>query len=113
MIVKFFEFGVQLVEDKIFLSLGGSIEVLGNLQFINFLGFFEDSDLVIVLYCFSLRRQNYLSEKQFFVEEWEWKIQILVEQEEEVSSCDVFMENFVLVCIDQLEIMDFGSVSCF
>ena len=60
----------------------------------------------------SLRRQNYLSEKQFFAEEWERKIQILAEQEEEVSSCDAPTENLASVCTDQSETTDLGSAGC-
>ncbi|XP_062434331.1 trafficking kinesin-binding protein 2 isoform X2 [Rhea pennata] len=44
-----------------------------------------DSDLATALHRLSLRRQNYLSEKQFFEEEWERKMHLLTEQKEEAS----------------------------
>ncbi|NXF00881.1 TRAK2 protein, partial [Smithornis capensis] len=44
-----------------------------------------DSDLATALHRLSLRRQNYLSEKQFFEEEWDRKIHLLAEQKEEAS----------------------------
>ncbi|NXE91857.1 TRAK2 protein, partial [Menura novaehollandiae] len=44
-----------------------------------------DSDLVTALHRLSLRRQNYLSEKQFFEEEWDRKMHLLAEQKEEAS----------------------------
>ncbi|NWV18653.1 TRAK2 protein, partial [Origma solitaria] len=46
-----------------------------------------DNDLVTALHRLSLRRQNYLSEKQFFEEEWDRKMHLLVEQKEEASGC--------------------------
>ncbi|NXG23088.1 TRAK2 protein, partial [Grallaria varia] len=44
-----------------------------------------DNDLVTALHRLSLRRQNYLSEKQFFEEEWDRKMHLLAEQKEEAS----------------------------
>ncbi|NWI61525.1 TRAK2 protein, partial [Calyptomena viridis] len=44
-----------------------------------------DSDLATALHRLSLRRQNYLSEKQFFEEEWDRKMHSLAEQKEEAS----------------------------
>ncbi|CAN0206395.1 unnamed protein product [Bubo scandiacus] len=46
-----------------------------------------DNDLVTALHRLSLRRQNYLSEKQFFEEEWERKMHLLAEQKEGASGC--------------------------
>ncbi|XP_015489691.1 trafficking kinesin-binding protein 2 isoform X2 [Parus major] len=46
-----------------------------------------DNDLVTALHRLSLRRQNYLSEKQFFEEEWDRKMHLLSEQKEEASGC--------------------------
>ncbi|NXC18883.1 TRAK2 protein, partial [Corythaeola cristata] len=45
------------------------------------------SDLVTALHRLSLRRQNYLSEKQFFEEEWERKMHLLAEGKEGASGC--------------------------
>ncbi|XP_052532270.1 trafficking kinesin-binding protein 2 isoform X3 [Tympanuchus pallidicinctus] len=44
-----------------------------------------DNDLVTALHRLSLRHQNYLSEKQFFEEEWERKMHLLNEQKEGAS----------------------------
>lgn len=112
MTAKPFESGVQPAEDKTLLSQGSSTEVPGNSQPTNPPGSPEDSDLATALHRLSLRRQNYLSEKQFFAEEWERKIQILAEQEEEVSSCDAPTENLASVCTDQSETTDLGSAGC-
>lgn len=112
MTAKPFESGVQPAEDKTLLSQGSSTEVPGNSQPTNPPGPPEDSDLATALHRLSLRRQNYLSEKQFFAEEWERKIQILAEQEEEVSSCDAPAENLASVCTDQSETTDLGSAGC-
>ncbi|NWR72383.1 TRAK2 protein, partial [Centropus unirufus] len=46
-----------------------------------------DNDLVRALHRLSLRRQNYLSEKQFFEEEWERKMHMLAEQKEGAGGC--------------------------
>ncbi|NXU39644.1 TRAK2 protein, partial [Drymodes brunneopygia] len=52
-----------------------------------------DNDLVTALHRLSLRRQNYLSEKQFFEEEWDRKMHLLVEQKEEASGCSTPTES--------------------
>ncbi|KFQ30387.1 Trafficking kinesin-binding protein 2, partial [Mesitornis unicolor] len=52
-----------------------------------------DNDLVTALHRLSLRRQNYLSEKQFFEEEWERKMHLLSEQKEGTSGCSTPTEN--------------------
>uniref|UniRef100_H0ZJ51 Trafficking kinesin protein 2 n=1 Tax=Taeniopygia guttata TaxID=59729 RepID=H0ZJ51_TAEGU len=52
-----------------------------------------DNDLVTALHRLSLRRQNYLSEKQFFEEEWDRKLHLLAEQKEEASSCSTPTES--------------------
>ncbi|NXU56511.1 TRAK2 protein, partial [Turnix velox] len=52
-----------------------------------------DSDLVTALHRLSLRRQNYLSEKQFFEEEWEQKMHLLAEQKEGTSGCSTPTES--------------------
>lgn len=72
----------------------------------------EDSDLATALHRLSLRRQNYLSEKQFFAEEWERKIQVLADQKEGVSGRGTPTESLASLCTDQSEITDFSSASC-
>ncbi|NWU21836.1 TRAK2 protein, partial [Dyaphorophyia castanea] len=52
-----------------------------------------DNDLVTALHRLSLRRQNYLSEKQFFEEEWDRKMHFLAEQKEEASGCSTPTES--------------------
>ncbi|NXA48510.1 TRAK2 protein, partial [Nothocercus julius] len=52
-----------------------------------------DSDLATALHRLSLRRQNYLSEKQFFEEEWERRLRLLAEQKEEASGCSTPSES--------------------
>ncbi|NXX27930.1 TRAK2 protein, partial [Nicator chloris] len=52
-----------------------------------------DNDLVTALHRLSLRHQNYLSEKQFFEEEWDRKMHLLAEQKEEASGCSTPTEN--------------------
>ncbi|XP_005484236.1 trafficking kinesin-binding protein 2 isoform X2 [Zonotrichia leucophrys gambelii] len=52
-----------------------------------------DSDLVTALHRLSLRRQNYLCEKQFFEEEWDRKMHLLAEQKEEASGCSTPTES--------------------
>ncbi|XP_074949884.1 trafficking kinesin-binding protein 2 isoform X1 [Phalacrocorax aristotelis] len=52
-----------------------------------------DSDLVTALHRLSLRRQNYLSEKRFFEEEWERKMHLLAEQKEGASGCSTPTES--------------------
>ncbi|NWQ86503.1 TRAK2 protein, partial [Burhinus bistriatus] len=52
-----------------------------------------DNDLVTALHRLSLRRQNYLSEKQFFEEEWERKMHLLAEQKEGTSGCSTPAES--------------------
>ncbi|XP_028621490.1 trafficking kinesin-binding protein 2 isoform X2 [Grammomys surdaster] len=112
MTAKPFESGVQQTEDKTLLSQGSCAEVAGNSQPTNPPGAPDDSDLATALHRLSLRRQNYLSEKQFFAEEWERKIQILAEQEEEIGSCDAPTENLASICTDQSETTDLGSAGC-
>ncbi|XP_063018466.1 trafficking kinesin-binding protein 2 isoform X2 [Melospiza melodia melodia] len=52
-----------------------------------------DNDLVTALHRLSLRRQNYLCEKQFFEEEWDRKLHLLAEQKEEASGCSTPTES--------------------
>lgn len=52
-----------------------------------------ENDLATALHRLSLRRQNYLSEKQFFEEEWERRIHLLADQKEELSSCSTPVES--------------------
>ncbi|EGV99434.1 trafficking kinesin-binding protein 2 [Cricetulus griseus] len=112
MTAKPFESGVQQTEDNTLLNRGGSTEeVPGNSRPISHPGPTEDSDLATALHRLSLRRQNYLSEKQFFAEEWERKIQVLAEKEG-IGSCDSPTRNLDSFSTDQSETTDLGSASC-
>lgn len=71
-----------------------------------------ESDLATALHRLSLRRQNYLSEKQFFAEEWQRKIQVLADQKEEGSGCGTPTESLASLYTDQSEITDPSSASC-
>lgn len=52
-----------------------------------------EDDLATALHRLSLRRQNYLSEKQFFEEEWQRKMHLLADQKEEPSNCSTPVES--------------------
>lgn len=75
-------------------------------------GLSEDSDLATALHRLSLRRQNYLSEKQFFADEWERKIHVLADQREGISACGTSTESLASLCTDQSEFTDLSSTSC-
>ncbi|XP_045724170.1 trafficking kinesin-binding protein 2 [Mirounga angustirostris] len=113
MTAKPFESGLQQTEDKTLLSQqSNSEEVSENVQKVGQPGPSGDSDLATALHRLSLRRQNYLSEKQFFAEEWERKIQVLADQKEGVSGCGTPAESLASLCTDQSEITDLSSASC-
>ncbi|XP_055967549.1 trafficking kinesin-binding protein 2 isoform X2 [Sorex fumeus] len=114
MTAKPFESGLQQAEDKMLLNQGDNSEANpGNTQNEDQSEPSADSDLTTALHRLSLRRQNYLSEKQFFAEEWERKIQVLADQKEEVvSGCDTPPESLVSLCTNQSEITDLSTVSC-
>nr|XP_055201578.1 trafficking kinesin-binding protein 2 isoform X3 [Nyctereutes procyonoides] len=83
-----------------------------NVQKVSQAGPSGDSDLATALHRLSLRRQNYLSEKQFFAEEWERKIQVLADQKEGISGCGTPTESLASLCTDQSEITDLSSATC-
>lgn len=113
MTAKPFESGLQQTAEKTLLSQrSSSEEVPGNVQKLGQPEPSEDSDLATALHRLSLRRQNYLSEKQFFAEEWERKIQVLADQKEGVSGCGTPTESLASLCTDQSETTDFSSTSC-
>lgn len=113
MTAKPFESGLQQTAEKTLLSQrSSSEEVPGNVQKLGQPEPSEDSDLATALHRLSLRRQNYLSEKQFFAEEWERKMQVLADQKEGVSGCGTPTESLASLCTDQSETTDFSSTSC-
>ncbi|XP_042310119.1 trafficking kinesin-binding protein 2 isoform X2 [Sceloporus undulatus] len=54
-----------------------------------------ENDLATALHRLTLRRQNYLSEKQFFEEEWERRIRFLADEKEEPSGCSTPVESCI------------------
>ncbi|XP_077741548.1 trafficking kinesin-binding protein 2 [Canis aureus] len=113
MTAKPFESGLQQTEGKTLLNQGSnSEEVSENVQKVSQAGPSGDSDLATALHRLSLRRQNYLSEKQFFAEEWERKIQVLADQKEGISGCGTPTESLASLCTDQSEITDLSSATC-
>ncbi|KAG8521011.1 Trafficking kinesin-binding protein 2 [Galemys pyrenaicus] len=113
MTAKPFQSELQQAEDKTLQNLGSSSEeVPGNTQKLDQPGPSGDSDLATALHRLSLRRQNYLSEKQFFAEEWERKIQVLANQKDGVGDCSTPPGSLASLCTDQSEITDLSSTSC-
>lgn len=113
MTAKPFESGLQQAEDKTLLSqASNSEEIPGSAQKVGRPGLSEDSDLATALHRLSLRRQNYLSEKQFFADEWERKIHVLADQREGISACGTSTESLASLCTDQSEFTDLSSTSC-
>ncbi|XP_033025510.1 trafficking kinesin-binding protein 2 isoform X2 [Lacerta agilis] len=68
------------------------------------------NDLATALHRLSLRRQNYLSEKQFFEEEWERQMCLLTDQKEEFSGCSTPVES-CLSLGSSTELTDFSGTS--
>ncbi|XP_023588760.1 trafficking kinesin-binding protein 2 isoform X1 [Trichechus manatus latirostris] len=113
MTAKPFESSLQQTEDKTLLNQDStSEEVPRNTQEMGQPGPSGDNDLATALHRLSLRRQNYLSEKQFFAQEWERKIQILADQNEGLSGCGTPTKSLATLCTDQSEITDLSSASC-
>ncbi|KAJ7394981.1 Trafficking kinesin-binding protein 2 [Pitangus sulphuratus] len=86
MTAKPFQSGVHQLESHARMAAGNSSEKnLKDTHIPGQPGSPGDNDLVTALHRLSLRRQNYLSEKQFFEEEWDRKMNLLAEQKEEAS----------------------------
>ncbi|XP_006153102.1 trafficking kinesin-binding protein 2 isoform X1 [Tupaia chinensis] len=112
MTAKPFESGLQQTKDRILNQGSSSEEVQGNLRKVGQPGSSGESDVATALHRLSLRRQNYLSEKQFFAEEWERRIQVLADQKEGISGCGTPIESVASLCTDQSETTDLSSASC-
>nr|CAI9702559.1 unnamed protein product [Rangifer tarandus platyrhynchus] len=111
MTAKPFESGLEPTEGKT-TQKSNLEEDPGNIQKADQPGLSTESDLATALHRLSLRRQNYLSEKQFFAEEWQRKIQVLADQKEEGSGRGTPTESLASLCTDQSEITDLSSASC-
>ncbi|XP_027735917.1 trafficking kinesin-binding protein 2 isoform X2 [Empidonax traillii] len=86
MTAKPFQSGVHQLDSHARMAVGNSSEKnLKDTHIPGQPGSPGDNDLVTALHRLSLRRQNYLSEKQFFEEEWDRKMNLLAEQKEEAS----------------------------
>nr|XP_033800469.1 trafficking kinesin-binding protein 2 isoform X2 [Geotrypetes seraphini] len=73
----------------------------------------EGIDLAVALHMLCLRRQNYLSEKQFFEDERERKLKLLEDQKEDSSGCNSPTGSFLSLTTHQSEFTDLsGSSSC-
>ncbi|XP_004674448.1 PREDICTED: trafficking kinesin-binding protein 2 [Condylura cristata] len=112
MTAKPFKSELQQAEDKALLNPGSSSkDVPGKTQTSD-----QpepcDSDLATALHRLRLRRQNYLSEKQFFAEEWERKIQVLAKEKDGVGDSGSPPGSLASLCTDQSEIPDLSSASC-
>ncbi|XP_003341889.2 trafficking kinesin-binding protein 2 isoform X1 [Monodelphis domestica] len=71
------------------------------------------NDLATALHRLWLRRHNYLSEKQFFAEEWERKMHVLAGEKEEASGYSTPTGSFASLCTNQSEVTDLStSTSC-
>lgn len=111
MTAKPFESGFQQAEDRIGNQGDHAEENPGNPQKEDQPGPCGESDLATALHRLSLRRQNYLSEKQFFAEEWERKLQVLAEQKVEgVNGGGTPAESLASVFTSQSEITDLSAV---
>lgn len=111
MTAKPFESGLEPTESKT-TQKSNLEEDPGNIQKTDQPGPSTESDLATALHRLSLRRQNYLSEKQFFAEEWQRKIQVLADQKEEGSGCGTPTESLASLYTDQSETTDLSSASC-
>ncbi|XP_051479563.1 trafficking kinesin-binding protein 2 isoform X2 [Apus apus] len=93
MTAKPFQSGVQQLESHTRRTQRSSSESLKDTHNPGHPGTPGDNDLVTALHRLSLRHQNYLSEKQFFEEEWERKMHFLAEQKEGAGSCSTLTES--------------------
>ncbi|XP_078003686.1 trafficking kinesin-binding protein 2 isoform X2 [Phascolarctos cinereus] len=114
MTAKLFQSGVQPLESRTHPNPRSSMDDLSkDSQNMRPPGTPGDSDLATALHRLCLRRQNYLSEKQFFAEEWERKMHVLTDEKEEASGCSTPTGSFASLCTNQSEVIDLSSsTSC-
>ncbi|XP_028606842.2 trafficking kinesin-binding protein 2 isoform X2 [Podarcis muralis] len=112
MTAKPFHSDLRQVEGKTTPSQKTSSENLSNreAQKLSHPGIPGQNDLATALHRLSLRRQNYLSEKQFFEEEWERQMSLLTDQKEEFSGCSTPVES-CLSLGSSTELTDFSGTS--
>ncbi|KAM7153041.1 trafficking kinesin-binding protein 2 isoform 1-T11 [Macrochelys suwanniensis] len=98
MTTKPFQSGLQQEESKAHLNQrSSSKEISKDNQKLRQPGTPGDNDLATALHTLRLRQQNYLSEKQFFEEEWERKMHLLADQKEEAVGCCAPIESCLSV----------------
>ncbi|XP_068924882.1 trafficking kinesin-binding protein 2 isoform X2 [Petaurus breviceps papuanus] len=117
MTAKPFQSGIQRLESRTHPSPRNNVDDTskegGDSQNTRLPGTPGDSDLATALHRLCLRRQNYLSEKQFFAEEWERKMHVLADEKEEASGCSTPTGSFASLCTNQSEVTDLStSTSC-
>ncbi|XP_027729466.1 trafficking kinesin-binding protein 2 isoform X2 [Vombatus ursinus] len=114
MTAKLFQSGLPRLESRTHPNPRSSMEDLSeDSQNMRLPGTPGDSDLATALHRLCLRRQNYLSEKQFFAEEWERKMRVLTDEKEETSGCSTPTGSFASLCTNQSEVTDLStSTSC-
>ncbi|XP_072473364.1 trafficking kinesin-binding protein 2 isoform X2 [Notamacropus eugenii] len=114
MTAKPFQSGVQHLESRTYQNPRGSLDDTSrDSQNMRLPGTPGDSDLATALHRLRLRQQNYLSEKQFFAEEWERKMHVLTDEKEEASGCSTPTGSFASLCTNQSEVTDLStSASC-
>ncbi|XP_014374710.1 trafficking kinesin-binding protein 2 isoform X1 [Alligator sinensis] len=111
MTAKPFQSGLHQLESKIQLARRSNLEEIEkDTPKLGQPGTLADNDLTTALHRLSLRRQNYLSEKQFFEEEWQRKMRSLVDQKEESSGCSTPTESSLSLGTNS-ELMDFSGSS--
>ncbi|XP_074047750.1 trafficking kinesin-binding protein 2 [Macrotis lagotis] len=114
MTAKLYQPDVQRTEGSSALTPRGSVDDASqDSQSLRLPGTPGDSALATALHRLCLRRQNYLSEKQFFAEEWERKMHVLTDEKEEASGCSTPTGSFASLCTNQSEVTDLStSTSC-
>ncbi|XP_078536345.1 trafficking kinesin-binding protein 2 isoform X4 [Lissotriton helveticus] len=68
-------------------------------------------DIAMALHRLSLRRQNYLSERQFFVDEWERQQTVMEDEKEDCSGCSTPNGSVLSIATYHSELTDFSATS--
>lgn len=68
-------------------------------------------DIAMALHRLSLRRQNYLSERQFFVEQWERQQTEMEDEKEDCSGCSTPNGSVLSIVTYHSELTDFSATS--
>ncbi|XP_069082165.1 trafficking kinesin-binding protein 2 isoform X2 [Pleurodeles waltl] len=68
-------------------------------------------DIAMALHRLSLRRQNYLCERQFFVDEWERQQKVIEDEKEDCSGCSTPNGSILSMATYHSEFTDFSATS--